>query len=200
MKIRLRFFVCLVLVFALFFCSVISVSASSYIDVREVKMGYDRVITTYLQSIGETFEGFDSLYDKVHAAKVPTIGIYCYSDNLKDVYIESSQFNIYLKKYNDCYGTNYTFDGRVYHRVDKTNATPFYLIPDVIGDIIWKNDNHRILAPGAVPVVWKSVSKATISSVFNEILNLLPVLVVAIIGFIAFRKAFTWFGGIIKGM
>ena len=36
--------------------------------------------------------------------------------------------------------------------------------------------------------------------IFTDILSILPSLVFALIGFIAFRKALTWFGGILKGM
>lgn len=44
------------------------------------------------------------------------------------------------------------------------------------------------------------VSDGALLSVFNEILSILPSLVVALIGFISFRKVLIWFGGVLKGM
>ena len=44
------------------------------------------------------------------------------------------------------------------------------------------------------------VEHGNVMSVFNEIFSLMPVLVSVLLGFIAFRKVFNWFGGVIKGM
>ena len=203
MKIRFRFFVCLVLVFALFFCSVISVSASSILQAQNTDIGFDRVIATFLLSVGETYEGYDTMLDKVKASGVISSAIYVYSPDLKDIYVESSVFNRYLQKYNDYYGTDYFFQGQIFHRANFTTKQLYYYIPDcnIFGDFNWKVGGYIVtLAPGGLPVIWQSAKDATFFNIFNDIIGILPALIVAFIGFISLRKVLTWFGGIIKGM